>query len=329
MAATSVLSFHDAVELFLILCAEHLDVGGKTQMNFVDFWGKLGDKMPNGTELPGKKAMERMNKIRVNLKHNGVIPSAESIDQVRADVYTFFTDATPLVFGGEFSSIDMADLLTDTATIDLLRAAQEYADRGDFPAAMAGLKLAFIAMLDRYAKSNFPGAPGPFSFGNDVGRFSDSVFPLGSPRFLSHDATSRAIREATTDLRERLNKTAGQVGGLTEVTRRLQLALRVTSLGIDYARYTQFEILTPQVDFYYAGGPSFTVDPVQKSHGLDQFRWARLFVIESSLQAAKAEAALQQLAKYDGIFNVAMNSEHRRWTLPEDVSKSDESSNDG
>ncbi|MBD0675487.1 hypothetical protein [Streptomyces sp. CBMA156] len=325
MATTSVLSFHDAVELFLILCAEHLDVGVKTQINFADFWGKIGEKLPEGKELPSKKAMERMSKIRGHLKHSGVIPSADSIDQVRADVTTFFTDATLLVFGGDFQRIDMADLLTDVATIELLRHAQKHADKDDIPAAMAGLRLAFYAMLDSYTIPNGQGAPGPFSFGRNVGYFSDAGFPLHHQRFANRDAVSLAIAEAQSGLLDRVNRTTQQVQGLSEIIRQLQTAMRVTSLGIDYARFAQFEILTPKIERYMDGRISFAVDPVQETHSLEQFRWARLFVIETSLQAAKADVALQQLAQRRDSAAQRNRVEHRDWIVPEESAEEEES----
>ncbi|BFO19578.1 hypothetical protein SHKM778_59660 [Streptomyces sp. KM77-8] len=123
------LSFHDAVELFLVLAGEHLGVGLPTQINFSQYWEKLAAGLPPNTQLPSKKAMERMNKLRVNLKHHGAVPSPTDIDQVRADVLTFFTDATPIIFGGSFTQIDMIDLVSRPQTVKFLQFAQSCADK--------------------------------------------------------------------------------------------------------------------------------------------------------------------------------------------------------
>lgn len=68
--------------------------------------------------------MRRMNNGRVNFKHHGSIPSATDLDQFRGDVTTFFTDATRAVFGADFTSIDMTDLVTQQEALDKIRDAE-------------------------------------------------------------------------------------------------------------------------------------------------------------------------------------------------------------
>src|SRR5262249_12096779 len=143
LSATAVLSFQDAVEQFLRLAAEHLRVNLPTEIKFAEYWAKLEPALlPAQTQLPSNNAMDRMNRLRVALKHHGIIPSRTAIEQVRGDVTTFFTDATPLVFGIDFARIDLIDMVTRNETAQLLRDAQTHADAGDYVAAMAGLVIA-------------------------------------------------------------------------------------------------------------------------------------------------------------------------------------------
>src|SRR6266568_2878239 len=103
LAATALPSFHDAVEMFLLLAAEHLGVNLDKNTTFERYWDQIAQQ--SGTQLPAKSAMRRMNGSRVNFKHHGSIPSAMDLDQFRGDATTFFTDATPAVFAADFTSI--------------------------------------------------------------------------------------------------------------------------------------------------------------------------------------------------------------------------------
>lgn len=92
-----------------------------------------------------------MNQSRVNLKHHGSIPSDADLEQFRADVTTFLTDATQMVFHADFSSVDMADLVTQPEAVTLLRQAKAQAGQGDHAEALALLSEAFEYLLDDYA----------------------------------------------------------------------------------------------------------------------------------------------------------------------------------
>ncbi|MCE0445414.1 hypothetical protein LT493_11500 [Streptomyces tricolor] len=110
------------------------------------------------------------------LKHNGTFPSEHQIEQARQTLDDFFTTVTPKVFGVDFDSIDMVDLLTQPDTARLVREAQTHADIGDYSMAMAGLALAFDALLDHYARRDRPMAgESPFKFG-------ESVYIMDEPR---------------------------------------------------------------------------------------------------------------------------------------------------
>ncbi|PJM96577.1 hypothetical protein [Streptomyces sp. CB01373] len=236
LAATSVLSFHDAVELFLVLAGEHLQVGLPTQINFSQYWDKLAAGLPPNTQLPSKKAMERMNKLRVNLKHHGAVPSPTDIDQVRADVLTFFTDATPLVFGGTFTQIDMIDLVTRQQTVNFLQYAQTCADKGDLPQAMAALSIAFTELIEHYTETRRSAHRPPFRFG-DLRDYRDESSRIRGDR----EARKLNLGGLVGYVRD-ISK---QLSSLTTATKQIQRAMRVTALGIDYTRYAKFGVLAP------------------------------------------------------------------------------------
>ena len=113
MCAASVLTFHDAAELFLVLACEHTDVG-KKDMSFLSYWETLKPKLPDDG-LTQKKAMTRLNEARRGLKHQGNQPSREDDQTYRETVTLFFEENTPTVFEVDFHDVSLADLVQNAA----------------------------------------------------------------------------------------------------------------------------------------------------------------------------------------------------------------------
>lgn len=289
LSAAALLSFQDAVEHFLLLSADHLGVNLPNDVKFLQYWERLQPKLSSGQELPSKQALSRVNRLRVDLKHHGNIPSSHAIAQSKADVTTFFTDATQMIFGVDFRAVDMVDLVTRAETARLLHEAQTHADVDNIVQAMAGLVLAFEELLEFCTgRVHAPGVS-PFSFGTRVPRF-------------------RPTRE------DRGTLAAQHTRALTETARDLQAAMRVISLGIDYARYAQFNVMTPPVNRYLDGSVKITVTQWHELLNPDDYQFARLFVIESALQAARADAVFARLDAHAGAYQDDYDIEIQEWT---------------
>jgi hypothetical protein len=168
LAATALPNFHDAVEMFLLLAAEHLKVNLPKGMTFDSYWDQI--EKQSGTQLPGRPAMRRMNNSRVNFKHHGSIPSATDLEQFRGDVTTFLSDATQLVFAADFLNLDMIDLVTQQDAVTRLRQAEEHAGRGDYTEALALLSEGFDDLLSDYAgRKRTASGSTPYAFGPEHG----------------------------------------------------------------------------------------------------------------------------------------------------------------
>ncbi|MGW7197353.1 hypothetical protein [Streptomyces chryseus] len=212
--------------------------------------------------------MGRLNVLRNSLKHRGVIPSSEDIAQAKGDVSAFFTDATPAVFNVNLSDVDMAMLITRATTKELLKDAQDRAASGNIPAAMAGLRIAFDELIRYYGEGREIGSPhAPFGLGPTLGGYSDS---------------NRDID----------NKSGRQLESVTRVVQSLQAAMRIVALGIDYAQYADFDIQAPEATRHPDGTIRFVVDKHHKLLNDEDYRLARLFVIQSALQAARVDNVL-------------------------------------
>ncbi|MEU5453126.1 hypothetical protein [Streptomyces californicus] len=262
LRSRAITSFHDAVENFIGLVAQHLGVELKRNTEFLGYWEAV-----KPFELPKKEQMRRLNDVRVALKHNGTFPSEHQIEQAREALADFFTTVTPKVFDVDFDAVDMVDLLTQPETARLVREAQTHADAGDYPMAMAGLVLAFDALLDHYATGDRPtGGESPFKFGARLYR-SDMVQISGAENSKNNPKLKKLGRFAM----------------------EAQDALRVISLGIDYPSLARFRVMSPPVYGYADGSQRFVDLPSVRALSADDYDWARHFIIESGLQASRAD----------------------------------------
>jgi hypothetical protein len=260
LSSRALLSFHDAVEMFLLLAAEHLNVNLPKGVTFDGYFGEI--RASTDVQLPIRPAMRRMNNTRVNFKHHGSIPSGADLEQCRADVTTFLTDATQLVFQADFSSVDMADLVTQPEVVRLLRQAEAHAGHGDYTEALALLWEAFDLLVDDYASRK---------------RTADgtSVFtwwpPPTAPRQYPPISTGEELSRRVMDVFVALDE--------------FQQAMRVMAMGLDYRRYVKFQMIVPTigVNMNYERN----VRPVPGlALGNDEYQMGRQFVIESALHLA-------------------------------------------
>jgi len=279
LAATALLSFHDAVEMFLLLAAEHLGVSLDRNTTFDDYWTQIAAQA--SVQLPSRNAMRRMNNSRVNFKHHGSMPSTGDLDQFRADVTTFLADATKGVFAADFISIDMADLIPQQAAQTRVRDSGTCARQGDYVEALALLSEALDDLLDDYADRKRT-------------RYKRSAFSFGPESAFSEF-----------DLREfdKVDRKLGrQIMALTDAAYEVQNAIRVIAVGLDYRRYARFDMLVPVV-FRTADGERHVRSAPGLQVGDEEFQFCKLFVIESALHLAELDFDLDLGRLWD---------EHRR-----------------
>jgi hypothetical protein len=270
LASTALLSFHDAVEMFVLLVAEHRGVTLPKRVTFEGYFDEIAKV--TGVQLPARSAMRRMNNSRVNFKHHGSIPSATDLEQFRADVTTFFTDATQMVFAVDFTSLDMVDLVTQQDAMNRLHRAENYAGQGDYTEALAVLSEAFDALLRDYASRK-------------VQVHGSSAYTWWAPSgILAGPLTSH---NHDPDLVKRM-------GYVYRSLNEMQRAMRVLAMGLDYRRYARFKLLVPFIVRSMDGRRE--VRPVPGLQvGDDEYQFCKQFVIEAALHLAEMDFDLDVL----------------------------------
>ena len=145
VAAFSILSFHDSVEMFLKFLAETKSINSN-KFNFIDYWSKI-------STLTLKESMRNLNTRRVNIKHKGILPSKTDIEISRVNTTDFFDQNVVAHFNIKFTEISLSDLVNNPDVKQLLNKAQEYLESKNYKDSIVKSALAFDNLI--YSKKGF------------------------------------------------------------------------------------------------------------------------------------------------------------------------------
>ena len=146
----AILPFHDAAEMFLQLACEQHEASKKKQAEFADYWSWLSEK---GIKLTQSEGMKRLNKVRVSLKHYGILPAPLVMEGLRAEITNFFQDNTPIAFDIRFDQISLTSLITNQEISQLLVEAETALTATDHVTALEKAKTAFVLTLRKYEEN--------------------------------------------------------------------------------------------------------------------------------------------------------------------------------
>src|ERR1700730_6163837 len=121
----------DAVEVFLLAAAEHVQAPIAPGTNFDTYMTKIDEKIaPN--QLPYRARLSALNTARVNARHYGIKPDRNEVAGFATDCRAFFEGSCSLLFGRPFWSVALLDLLEDGETKQLLANATALFDGRDY-----------------------------------------------------------------------------------------------------------------------------------------------------------------------------------------------------
>ncbi len=242
--ASSILTFHDAVELFLHLSAQYVGANNPEHVKFMDRFKNLSDKE---FHLEHRESMRTLNELRNSLKHVGVFPPLEEVESARSAVKAFFNENTQLVFDGlEFSDISMVNVVQCDAARTRLEDAERLMSVGRNKDAIEQIVAAFDQLLQQYEYPDLP--------------TDDSPYSLGVPEIVG-----LVPQEVQTAIH--------QLGG----------AVRVLGFGLDYRCYVKFRMVSPSFLWSPESSYIFT-HKGRKEPSPGDCRFCFDFVIESALR---------------------------------------------
>lgn len=229
LSSVAVLSFHDAVELFLVLAGERVGANVPERISFNEYWGKIEPAATTqGLNFSGRRNMDRLNRTRVNLKHHGIVPGSAATQQAKVDTTSFLTENAASLFGVNFDQLNMVNLVTQEFARKRLEQATSHAEEGRFEQGIGETTLAFEDLLDDYSDRKRI-------------RYNATALTFGQrlPHWWSTD-------------RRKIEEVVGRsfyehVEALHKTVEDMQKGLRVMAVGLDYRRYARFSMITPRV----------------------------------------------------------------------------------
>ncbi len=259
----SVLGFHDAAEMFLQLASEQLGLG-EQKGDFMRYWDLLDPGIEGG--LSQKEAMRRLNKARVSCKHHGTLPSILDIEAFRATTTNFLKDNTKSVFGVEFDEISLLEFVKCESARASLSASEACRKNHDLEGAVKEAALALNCLIHDYlSRKRQAGRQSPFAVGG------------GGPAYIG---MSMGVQQGSP--LERF------LEGVSESIGKLNSAVEVLSLGINYRGYARFVGIAPTI----IGHPdSNIIMPVRRTVPLteEEVQFCIEFVIESALSLQRED----------------------------------------
>jgi len=262
MNASSLLSYHDAVELFLDLVSVSLEI--PLSKSFMGYWNTINLKLKEKeiSELTQKETMNKLNKARVGLKHYGNLPSKLNIDEFRIIVNTFFIENSKNIFDIEFKDVSMIDLIPYEKTKKSLQKALSSFKEKNYSECVKNLAISFEYLIREYEQSKTSKyGVSPFFFGRDMSFLSS--FHMG---YDSRD------------------KMAEFIDNVKDSVEAMQKAVKVLSMGIDYRKYVRFSMITPKPYRILASNePQASVEE-DITISSEEFDYCFTFIIESALK---------------------------------------------
>jgi len=270
ISALSILAFHDSIEMFLKLLAEHLNIKSEN-FSFLQYWTEI-------PKLTLKESMRSFNTIRVNIKHKGLSPSKSDIEKCRVNATDFFEQNTSIQFGIDFKDISLLTLIQYPNVRQRLEEAQKNLDENQIENCIENAAIAFDELISSYEDSKSEYYEGsPFFFGKDL--TSHGSLHIGIDRFSSSDIERK--------LGEFVDKVKESFEGI-------QKAIKIMSFGIDYKKFTKFKLLTPIVGKMQGGRYAVELWG-KKKWTKENCQYCIDFVLDSSLKLQEFDFDINEL----------------------------------
>lgn len=263
VAAFSILSFHDSVEMFLKFLAENKNIKSE-KFNFIEYWTNI----PTLTLM---ESMRNLNTRRVNIKHKGILPSKTDIEISRVNTTDFFNQNVITHFGVEFENISLIDLVSYENVKTHLKISQDSLDSNEIEKSIENVALAFDVLLNSYEENKIGNYRySPFFFGKDLS--FNSAFFMG--------IEDRKMSDFVDKVKDSLEA--------------MQKAIKVMSLGIDYKKYVKFKLLTPIIT-RTMGGNHVAEIYGDKKWTKENCQYCIDFVIDSSLKLQEFDFDIEEI----------------------------------
>src|SRR5438445_10340617 len=152
--AKGILLLHDAAEAGLGAVADHLNAGLKDKTYLLDYFDLIQKADPQKREVPYKTAIRKLNTLRIDAKHHGILPDSKSNAHFPATVQALLEEICRTYLDLNFSSISLKTLIKNAEIIHFIDQAENSIREGEVEHALIS---AAYAMFHICESSTMPG----------------------------------------------------------------------------------------------------------------------------------------------------------------------------
>lgn len=227
--ALAVLPFHDCMELFLQCVADEVGVKDTKGLPLPKYPGKIKDATQKSMIRPS--VLEKINSLRVALKHHGLLPGAAAVKDLSAEIEDFLEKNSSEFLGRSFRDVSLGGLISDVEVRGHVKAAEAALEAGGYKETLEALAVAFHVLTGASASARAPRALQPRMELDTV-----LVDPNDAPSLKDSEENGRFQR---------------MIKGMNQRYERLVDVVEALQLGVDAGNYLRFRYLTPHV--YWRG----------------------------------------------------------------------------
>lgn len=225
-SATSLLNFHDAIEIILDLILEENSCRNKN-LSFMGLVSKVNEILTNNEKevISQTGSLDKLNKKRVALKHNGSFPSERDIQEAQIATSGFFEEICEKYFEIEPKEINLIYLLNDSNTKEYLLKVNSNDDMENI---VSNLSIAFEYLLKDYDETKkTPLRKSPYQF-------------LKKPQLSYKDLKI-----------DRNNPFKKYVENTNANLKSIEENMKILALGFDFNKYAQFRLYVPKATLIF------------------------------------------------------------------------------
>lgn len=147
-AAACINMLQDAIEIFLLAAIDHLNVHVGARTDFPQYLDKINEA--TGDELPFRRRLLEINKVRVLSKHDGIPPNQKEIEGYVSDAWEFLEQASKKILSVDFWSISLITLLEDKESKNLILEAEQEFKNGEYENCLISCRKAFFVEFETF-----------------------------------------------------------------------------------------------------------------------------------------------------------------------------------
>jgi hypothetical protein len=144
--AAAVNLLQDAIEIFFLAAFDFLNIAVAQRTEFPQYLDKLSDSV--GGDLPFRRRLLEINRVRVHSKHEGIPPNRKEVDGYVTDARKFLEQMCEKILQVDYWTISLVALLDDDEPKQFLQAAEKAFKAGEYVECLVECRKAFFVSFE-------------------------------------------------------------------------------------------------------------------------------------------------------------------------------------